>query len=83
MCRRGINITDPVTKPPAVRNLFMDEPSLGVKALQARGTIFWQCAIARLRGVPVGEREKASHRRGARRPDRRSQPRRQGRFRHT
>lgn len=39
-------ITDPATKAPAVRNIFMDEPSLGIKALQARGTIFWQCAIA-------------------------------------
>jgi len=37
---------DPVTKKPAVRNIFMDDPSLGVKALQARGTIFWQCNIA-------------------------------------
>ncbi len=24
----------------------MDDPTLGVKALQSRGTIFWQCAIA-------------------------------------
>jgi hypothetical protein len=40
------NITDPATKAPAVRNVLMDEPSLGVKALQTRGTIFWQCAIA-------------------------------------
>jgi hypothetical protein len=24
----------------------MDERTLGVKALQTRGTIFWQCAIA-------------------------------------
>ena len=39
-------ITDPATKAPAVRNIFMDEPTLGVTALQARGTIFWQCAIA-------------------------------------
>jgi hypothetical protein len=39
-------ITDPTTKQPAVRNIFMDEATLGVKALQARGTIFWQCAIA-------------------------------------
>jgi hypothetical protein len=39
-------ITDPATKQPAVRNIFMDDPTLGVKALQARGTIFWQCAIA-------------------------------------
>ena len=41
---------DPVTKKPAVRNIFMDDRTLGVKALQARGTIFWQCAIA-LNGV--------------------------------
>ena len=39
-------IIDPVTKKPAVRNIFMDDGSLGVKALQARGTIFWQCNIA-------------------------------------
>lgn len=39
-------ITDPATGAPAVRNIFMDEPTLGVKALQARQTIFWQCAIA-------------------------------------
>ena len=40
------HIVDAVTKKPAVRNIFMDDPTLGVKALQARGTIFWQCAIA-------------------------------------
>lgn len=39
-------IADPVTKLPSVRNLYLDDPTLGVKALQARGTIFWQCAIA-------------------------------------
>lgn len=39
-------IIDPTTKLPAVRNIYLDEPTLGVKALQARGTIFWQCAIA-------------------------------------
>jgi hypothetical protein len=39
-------IVDPVTKQPAVRNIFMDDSTLGVKALQARGTIFWQCNIA-------------------------------------
>jgi hypothetical protein len=39
-------IIDPATKQPAVRNIFLDEPTLGVKALQARGTIFWQCDIA-------------------------------------
>jgi hypothetical protein len=39
-------IIDPVTMKPAVRNIFMDDGTLGVKALQARGTIFWQCNIA-------------------------------------
>ena len=39
-------IIDPVTKKPAVRNIFMDDRTLGVRALQARGTIFWQCNIA-------------------------------------
>jgi hypothetical protein len=39
-------IIDPVTKKPAVRNIFMDETTLGVRALQTRGTIFWQCNIA-------------------------------------
>jgi hypothetical protein len=43
-------ILDPVTKKPAVRNIFMDDSTLGVKALQARGTIFWQCNIA-LNGI--------------------------------
>jgi hypothetical protein len=43
-------IIDPVTKQPAVRNIFMDDSTMGVKALQARGTIFWQCNIA-LNGV--------------------------------
>ena len=39
-------IVDPVTRQPAVRNVFMDDSTMGVKALQARGTIFWQCNIA-------------------------------------
>ena len=39
-------IVDPATKQPAIRNVFLNEESLGVKALQARGTIFWQCNIA-------------------------------------
>ncbi|MEQ1911721.1 MAG: hypothetical protein ABMA15_23080 [Vicinamibacterales bacterium] len=39
-------IMDPATKQPAIRNVFLNEESLGVKALQARGTIFWQCNIA-------------------------------------
>jgi hypothetical protein len=43
-------IIDPVTKKPAVRNVFLDDRTLGVKALQARGTIFWQCNIA-LNGI--------------------------------
>jgi hypothetical protein len=40
------NIIDPATKKPAVRNIYLDTATLGVKALQARGTIFWQCNIA-------------------------------------
>lgn len=39
-------IIDPATMKPAVRNIFMDDGTLGVKSLQARGTIFWQCNIA-------------------------------------
>lgn len=39
-------VIDPTTKQPAIRNIFLNEESLGVKALQARGTIFWQCNIA-------------------------------------
>lgn len=39
-------IIDPVTGKPSIRNLYLDDPTLGVKALQARGTIFWQCSIA-------------------------------------
>jgi hypothetical protein len=39
-------IIDPLTMKPAVRNVFMDDRTLGVKSLQARGTIFWQCNIA-------------------------------------
>lgn len=59
-----LKIIDPVTKKPAVRNIFMDDATLGVKALQARGTIFWQCNIAlnavaqqlaQARGLPPAE----------------------------
>ena len=39
-------IIDAATMKPAVRNIFMDDGTLGVKSLQARGTIFWQCNIA-------------------------------------
>ena len=39
-------IIDPTTKQPATRNVFMDDRTLGVKVLQDRGTIFWQCNIA-------------------------------------
>ena len=39
-------ITDPMTRQPAVRNIFMDTPNVGVKALQASGTVFWQCNVA-------------------------------------
>jgi hypothetical protein len=39
-------IMDPTTKQPAIRNIFLDMPEIGVKAMQARGTIFWQCNVA-------------------------------------
>ncbi len=39
-------IIDPMTKQPAVRNIFLDMPDIGVKAMQARGTVFWQCNVA-------------------------------------
>jgi hypothetical protein len=39
-------IIDPMTKQPAVRNIFYDGGDVGVKAMQARGTVFWQCNVA-------------------------------------
>jgi hypothetical protein len=39
-------IIDPTTKKPAVRNVFLDGGEFTVKALQARGTVFWQCQYA-------------------------------------
>jgi hypothetical protein len=40
-------IIDPKMKQPAVRNVFYDDGSdISVKAIQARGTIFWQCNVA-------------------------------------
>ncbi len=39
-------IVDPTTKQPAVRNIFLDGPDISVKAMQARGTVFWQCNVA-------------------------------------
>jgi intracellular sulfur oxidation DsrE/DsrF family protein len=39
-------IVDPTTKLPAVRNLFLDGPDISVKAMQARGVVFWQCNVA-------------------------------------
>jgi hypothetical protein len=39
-------IVDPATKQPAVRNIFLSEGDLSVKAMQARGTAFWQCNVA-------------------------------------
>lgn len=39
-------IVDPMTKQPAVRNIFLDGPDITVKAMQARGTVFWQCNVA-------------------------------------
>ena len=39
-------IVDPMTKQPSVRNIFYDGSDISVKAMQARGTIFWQCNVA-------------------------------------
>jgi hypothetical protein len=40
-------IIDPKTKQPSIRNVFYDDGSdISVKAVQARGTIFWQCNVA-------------------------------------
>jgi hypothetical protein len=39
-------IDDPTTKQPAVRNIFLDGGPVSIKALQARGTVFWQCNVA-------------------------------------
>lgn len=39
-------IIDPMTMKPAVRNIFLDGSPTSVTALQARGTLFWQCNIA-------------------------------------
>ncbi|HEY3159167.1 MAG TPA: hypothetical protein VGJ78_09440 [Vicinamibacterales bacterium] len=40
-------IIDPKTKQPSIRNIFYDDGSdISVKAVQARGTIFWQCNVA-------------------------------------
>jgi hypothetical protein len=36
-----------MTTQPAVRNIFFDDASdISVKALQARGAVFWQCNVA-------------------------------------
>ena len=39
-------IADPATKQPSVRNIFLGDGALSVKAMQARGTAFWQCNVA-------------------------------------
>ena len=39
-------IIDPMTKQPAVRNIFYDDGDISVKAIQARGAVFWQCNVA-------------------------------------
>lgn len=46
-------IIDPVTMQPATRNIFLDDPAIGMKEMQARGTIFWQCNVAL--GVVAGQ----------------------------
>jgi hypothetical protein len=40
-------IIDPMTKQPSVRNIFYDDGGgISVKAIQARGAVFWQCNVA-------------------------------------
>jgi hypothetical protein len=39
-------IIDPMTKQPAVRNIFFDGSDVSVKTIQARGAVFWQCNVA-------------------------------------
>ena len=39
-------ISDPATKQPSTRNIFLSDGDLSVKAMQARGTVFWQCNVA-------------------------------------
>jgi hypothetical protein len=41
-------IIDPMTKQPSIRNIFLDDggSDISIKAMQARGTIFWQCNVA-------------------------------------
>lgn len=56
------NIKDPLTGKPATRNIFLGQatggPGSTVRALQARGAVFWQCDVA-LRAV-VGELARAT-----------------------
>jgi hypothetical protein len=46
-------IIDPTTMQPAVRNVFLDGGEFSVRALLARGTVFWQCQYA-LKFVALG-----------------------------
>jgi hypothetical protein len=39
-------IVDPATKQPSVRNIFLSDGDTSVKAMLARGTVFWQCNVA-------------------------------------
>lgn len=39
-------IMDPATKQPAVRNIYLSDGDVSIKALQERGTVFWQCNVA-------------------------------------
>lgn len=42
------NVLDPKTKAPAVRNVFLEDRlgAAGVRSLQGRGVVFWQCNVA-------------------------------------
>jgi hypothetical protein len=46
-------IVDPSTKQPSTRNIFLENGDIGIRALQGRGTVFWQCNVAL--GIVAGQ----------------------------
>src|SRR4051812_18502953 len=52
-------IVDPRTNQPAVRNIFLEDGDPSIRAMQARGTVFWQCNVAL--GVVAQELADAFH----------------------
>jgi len=51
---KASSVTDPATKEPAVRNIFMNTPPLGIGTLQSRGVVVIMCNTAlRLRSRAI------------------------------